>query len=957
MSLLPSTNDGSPNDAYYVQFSELPPIFGITGPAGPAGPQGIQGIQGQPGLPAWGTWYWSVAPSPAPENLSIGGLSVNFNYVGENGDALPFLRSIQRLLASTGEVSITLNQQNAAIGPAGISYNINAIAFDDFTGIATASIVPPVMVLPPFVVGEPITVFSFINGGVGEPGPTGPQGPPGPAGGPTGPQGPAGATGPQGPQGDPGAPGGNDWYNYAALGPVNMNGQNINNVATIGATQGNFTSIGALNSAQITNLNVYDSILNGLGNVQIGSPVLLSPAAGTVAVNGTLTVQRGTANFYANALGVEFDGQSAIPAANSIKFGAIPVSGVNTCRLEMNTLTSPAAITLASPAYITADAVGAINLAAGGNVAVAAGSQVVLESASQQVYVKGTGSNYSDLIFQGGSITGMGGISGQLPGGVGLGNVNGISGLAGSNINIANTLNGNSALVNYQTPGDVIASFGGSTPNSLNALGTRVRFRDTTEFFVSNNGNDLTGDGSILNPYATIQKAITQAELISSAANICVINISSGHYNENLTFAKGYVVLQGAINTQTMNEVSEITGSITISAVGASDLFNRQIGLIGLNITCGVGQLITNNSTTPTNTWFQDCKVFVNSQFYVHTAGAASDARFYLTNVEVSQTSTASTSPVIQVGIGAVEIERCDFTTDGNARTLLLSGTATLTRMSLTTIEHTTTTTSPSVCAPMMEITSTSLSSHNIGQTTFAYTSTNTKTPSANAIYINSGVNTAMVILNCYFTMSGCTGSGNNVIAYSGVGSPTIAMNQLEALYVPVLAPYTYSIAAGISKVNYTDVNPVGAGSYSSSASQNIAVAGTPQAITFNTTEYQFNTSLVASTRLYAGATGVWKFTYSIQLNNTSGGNETVDIFIKKNGATVARSGSKLLVGNNAPQFPFCEFVLSMNAGDYLEVFFNGTSVNVQAIAYAATASVPAIPSIIANLVQISTRP
>jgi hypothetical protein len=176
-------------------------------------------------------------------------------------------------------------------------------------------------------------------------------------------------------------------------------------------------------------------------------------------------------------------------------------------------------------------------------------------------------------------------------------------------------------------------------------------------------------------------------------------------------------------------------------------------------------------------------------------------------------------------------------------------------------------------------------------------------------------------------------------------------------LYIPVIAPNTYTIQSGISRTNYTDVNPVGAGSYSSSATQSIAVAGTPQALTFNTTEYQFQTSLVASTRLYAAATGVWKFTYSIQLNHTSGGIETVDIFIKKNGTTVPRSGSKLTLPNNSPQFPFCEYVITMNAGDYLEVFFNGTSVTCQAIAYAATASVPAIPSIIANLVQISSRP
>jgi hypothetical protein len=117
-------------------------------------------------------------------------------------------------------------------------------------------------------------------------------------------------------------------------------------------------------------------------------------------------------------------------------------------------------------------------------------------------------------------------------------------------------------------------------------------FRDSTEFFVSDSGSDTTGNGSFGNPYRTIQKAITQAELVSSAALVCVINVASGHYNENLTFNKGYVVLNGSLQSQTGNEICEITGSILINCIGANDVFNRQVAFQGFNITCGVGQLV-----------------------------------------------------------------------------------------------------------------------------------------------------------------------------------------------------------------------------------------------------------------------------------------------------------------------------------------------------------------------------
>ena len=213
-----------------------------------------------------------------------------------------------------------------------------------------------------------------------------------------------------------------------------------------------------------------------------------------------------------------------------------------------------------------------------------------------------------------------------------------------------------------------------------------------------------------------------------------------------------------------------------------------------------------------------------------------------------------------------------------------------------------------------------------------------------------------MIILNCYFTMTGCTGSGNNIIAYSGVGSPTIVINQLQCLYIPVVAPYTYTIANGISKVAYTDANPVGAGAWSSSATQTIAVGGTPQAITMNTTEYQFNSLLVATTRMYANATGLWKFTYSAQLNSTSG-NQTMTLFLKKNGTTIARTGTQCLVKPAEPILSFAEYVVSMNAGDYLEIFMDGQTTGAQIIAAAATVALPASPSIICNLIQVSTRP
>ena len=47
--------------------------------------------------------------------------------------------------------------------------------------------------------------------------------------------------------------------------------------------------------------------------------------------------------------------------------------------------------------------------------------------------------------------------------------------------------------------------------SEINALQSIVSFRDSQEIFVSADGSDITGNGSSLQPYQTIQKAITEA--------------------------------------------------------------------------------------------------------------------------------------------------------------------------------------------------------------------------------------------------------------------------------------------------------------------------------------------------------------------------------------------------------------------------------------------------------------
>jgi hypothetical protein len=483
---------------------------------------------------------------------------------------------------------------------------------------------------------------------------------------------------------------------------------------------------------------------------------------------------------------------------------------------------------------------------------------------------------------------------------------------------------------------------------TYNGTGVATQFRDATEFYVSGDGSDTTGNGSILAPYKTIQKAITQAELISSAALICVINVASGHYTENLTFNKGYVVLNGSLQSQTGNEVCEITGSISIACVGTDDVFNRQVTFQGFNITCGAGQSVNDTSTASHTVTFQDCKVFADSRFFV-SAAASPDMRFYLTNVEVQQTNAAATLPAIATNVGQVEFERLDVSCSGNVSAIVIGGTSVLTRLSLATLD---TSSAATTLVPLLSITSSTLLTHSLGNVAFAFASAVAKT-STNALYIASSVNTAILMFNCLFTLAGTASSSNNCVGYNGVGSPTIAGVNNTALSVNVLLPQAVSVQTGIAQIQYININPPGLACYSSTADQAIAVTGTPQALTYTTTQVNQGTTLVANSRIYVSAQGNYALSYSVELFHVGAGvNQTATTFLKKNGATLANTGRQWSIASGGFQIAaMAEFVVSLNAGDYVEVFFSGDT-SLSANATAAAGALPAVPSVVFNIKQ-----
>jgi hypothetical protein len=108
------------------------------------------------------------------------------------------------------------------------------------------------------------------------------------------------------------------------------------------------------------------------------------------------------------------------------------------------------------------------------------------------------------------------------------------------------------------------------------------------------------------------------------------------------------------------------------------------------------------------------------------------------------------------------------------------------------------------------------------------------------------------------------------------------------------------------------------------------------------------------NTQITIAETGIYNIQFSLQVTKTDAGNDTVYVWLDKNGNTVANTGTGLyLVGNNAAEVAAWNFVVSATANDYYRLMWLSTDSNVKLLATAAGAVVPAVPSVILTVVPV----
>ena len=138
-------------------------------------------------------------------------------------------------------------------------------------------------------------------------------------------------------------------------------------------------------------------------------------------------------------------------------------------------------------------------------------------------------------------------------------------------------------------------------------------------------------------------------------------------------------------------------------------------------------------------------------------------------------------------------------------------------------------------------------------------------------------------------------------------------------------------------------------GSFYDTTTQTAAVINTAYAITFDSTSLTQGVSIGTPTsRVYVNRTGSYNIQFSLQLVSTNAASKDVYIWADVNGTSVPESATKLTMSGSSNAYVAAwNFVIRMSAGDYFRLMWSTTNTNVQIARIAASAPVPAIPSVI----------
>lgn len=179
-------------------------------------------------------------------------------------------------------------------------------------------------------------------------------------------------------------------------------------------------------------------------------------------------------------------------------------------------------------------------------------------------------------------------------------------------------------------------------------------------------------------------------------------------------------------------------------------------------------------------------------------------------------------------------------------------------------------------------------------------------------------------------------------------------ITQIPAPRVAIWDTVTNYVTRGWYRYFYNLYAILGSGSLRSGAfydttTQTAAAINTAYAITLDSTSLTQGVSIGTPTsRVYVDRTGSYNIQFSLQLVSTNAASKDVYIWADVNGTSVPESATKLTMSGSSNAYVAAwNFVIRMSAGDYFRLMWSTSNTNVQIARIAASAPVPAIPSVI----------
>lgn len=148
---------------------------------------------------------------------------------------------------------------------------------------------------------------------------------------------------------------------------------------------------------------------------------------------------------------------------------------------------------------------------------------------------------------------------------------------------------------------------------------------------------------------------------------------------------------------------------------------------------------------------------------------------------------------------------------------------------------------------------------------------------------------------------------------------------------------------------------PLPYGAYYDTTDHTAAATNTAYPVTLNSIQTEYSVKRGSNlSRIYVSETGVYNYQFSVQLNATGGANHHVYFWPRINGVDVPNSAGKVIVGANSETVSAWNYFFTLRDGDYVELFWSTASTNAYLDYVAATAPVPAIPSVIVTICWVS---